>query len=245
MTLLGILVPPTARFCAVHMRIVSPIRVRITHTLFLNNCMRSLQAHSPTTLVGFCVDYTTDVGVGQTINSNIYKLDGAGNIPELVPGQGTNPTGNVFKLNQADANSDSIRKLVGYYIQLGNSLPPGNMTNANGVGLQLALWKLINGIPVSNGWVNGSGVDFTTAVTGAEAIANTLLSGYAGTHTLATDVLAIVPNGSDPTGNYQLQGIMFDDHVTINLPDVPEPVGLVALASLGICCLPVGVARFD
>jgi hypothetical protein len=198
----------------------------------------------PKTIVGFCVDYVTDVGINQPINSNIYQLDGSGTVPSLVPGQSaTDGTGNVYNLNKADSNGDSIRKLVGYYIQLGNSLPPGSMTNTDAVGLQLALWKLINGKPVDNGWIQSSGgVDFTSA-NGAEAFANTLLSGYQNTRTLAADVLVLVPNGSDPVGNYQLQGIMFDGTATINIPDAPEPRGLVALGSLGLCCVPFG-ARY-
>lgn len=204
------------------------------------------------TAIGFCLDYVTNVYVGSTTASDVYLLDGAGNIPNPVPPASPIPPGdpgnqpNINNLNAVDAK---VLQLVGYYQSINSNSPSlvPSLTDYKAVGLQLALWSVING-PSNGGTFSLSSNPFTgysstfSATDASNALnyaTNTLLANYTTfTGSPTYSVYAIVPQS-----NTQIQGVYWAQPPVGSggVPAVPEPVGLVALASLGLCCLPIGM----
>ena len=178
------------------------------------------------TVNGFCIDYTTPTPVGQNYSENVYQLSCTG-------GTISGTASDIVALNNAEK---AVIQLVGYYVQIqGNTLPPqlsyGSTQQNDALGLQLALWDVINGVAVPSS-SSAFNISDGSAANAAIAEANLLLDNYT-TAPTTTPVYAIVTPGE------QIQGIVFGSQTK-----VPEPVGIVAIASLGLCGLPIGLARF-
>ncbi len=189
-------------------------------------------------LTGFCLDLITFVG-GQQVPSTLWELDGTGTIPQTYQ--------NETNLDNADSK---VIRLIGYYLHNSGSLPPNGVTDAEGIALQMALWEVING-PTNGGSFTTDSATFggSTSILSEAAslggvytgtvkgLADWLAKHYTDENYYATSgVYALVP-GTDT----QIQGIVLDGAKVTDVPPAPEPTGLTALASLGLCGLPIGM----
>lgn len=202
------------------------------------------------TINGFCLDLTTDIPVSTQFTFDIYQLDPTG-FQGIPGGSPTPPPGNnIYQVNQAEK---AIVSLVGYYLKDTGSagvIPPlyGNGDGAplsyQAVGLQLALWKIIDNATTTS-FANPS-----TNSPNAIAYMNTLLTdinsaakligggSYTGAAGSEFNVEALVAKGGNPE---QIQGLLINNGLP-NEP-TPEPAGLVALASMGLIALPFGARK--
>jgi hypothetical protein len=188
---------------------------------------------APVTTTGFCVDFATPIDAyPATYNgASVYKLTGNGIDSSAA---------NIQALNTAEAK---VLQMVGNYVQT-NTVPPplgyGVGSQDNALGLQMALWSVINGVAIPAGTTDGSlpsafqsgisATDANLAITAANAFVNST-EGYVGGS--PPTVYAIVTAGDD-----QIQGLVFQDQ--LGNDTLPEPAGLISIASLGLCGLPIG-----
>ncbi len=202
----------------------------------------------PGTSQGFCLDYTQEVTFNTSYPSNVYLLapasNGTGNIPSIPP----NDPG-IGNLNAVDAK---VVDAVSYWVDVkGNVNGPiawnGSAGAVSSLGLQLALWEIINGngkgftMPTDTqfGTYNGHDPITTAEADTALSCATDILNHSQNyTYTGGPQVYAIVDQGD------QIQGLVFGGGQTGDASPTPEPTGLIALASLGLCAVPVGARKW-
>ncbi len=207
-----------------------------------------------------CVDPDTNINTNQTYTTQVWSLDSSD------PGN-VNPTSNTVTPTSgtADASGDNVSNFNNYKIRIsqlvddyytgyfeaafpgapaGSSLLP-SMSEYHAVGLQLAVWDLLLGKALADGIADLGIQPGSTIASGASNYADTLLKDLANHPSEAAfggGMEAFLPiNSGNPNTVSQIQGIYFTTGSgNSGSAPLPEPVGLVSLAGLAFCGLPIG-----
>jgi hypothetical protein len=196
---------------------------------------------SRATVYGYCVDFITNIDTVTTYPANVENLGAAGSL-------------HVSSSNLATATSE-LEELMTEFVNSGGSLsvttgPTGGTQGKLQEALQLAMWEVVT---VSNsssrinengsGYWLGSQSGYLLVMSASKssdpgAIANYWLDNMAKTQLApGLNFYSIVPTDAD---NSQIQSVVFGGLSQSDMQPVPEPGGLVGLAGLALCGLPLG-----
>jgi hypothetical protein len=199
---------------------------------------------------GFCVDFTTNIYVGPSYKTDVLDLGDPGTLHNLPVG------------SSIDSIVPHIEELM-YEYQNAGGTPATPTSSPLGTALQYALWEVTNA-PATAPYNVGNNLisDSYGETSASDSVVPSSLTGV----TLPAQIANFWLNNMDPGDTYykndsfwllgngiyalvpedgsQIQSVVIALGYSHNYSGTPEPMGLVALAGLALCGLPVGAKAF-